>query len=176
MRQTHFTRRSVATAAILLVVATVGVAVSNAAAATATPPNGIYTCAWIAVNPAAAAQAQVTCDPAVFFAAMSAGSAVISPESQVACEQIPLNGGRVGTGVFAWGQYYGATYWGYGAQWSPPVSYTWYVQRIDGYNAMHGDVSTLDWYTTPSVPWSEYRWGAQNHGSLAQSWQECSYQ
>lgn len=163
------------------------VAVQTATAASPSgPPDGVWTCEWIAAHPVDAARAQVSCVTPVSSMALVTPTVLSSPQPASAassaavaaqgCEQIPLDGTRVGRGVFAWGQYWNATHWGFGAQWSPPVDYTWYVQRIDGVNVMNGYVTSLGWYTTPNVGLTAYRWGAQNHGSLPQSWQECFYQ
>ncbi|HEV7566381.1 MAG TPA: hypothetical protein VGO31_10515 [Microbacteriaceae bacterium] len=44
-----------------------GAASEASAGRNAMPPNNVYTCSWIAANPAAAAAARVSCDPASIF-------------------------------------------------------------------------------------------------------------
>lgn len=148
---------------------------SSSAAAPATPPNGIYTCDWIAHNPAAAAQAHVTCDPAVFFAAMAAPptlAEIAAPQTSLqVCPYVP-NGYRVGKGVFAWSDYYSTTYWQWRGLYSP-ANYTWYIQGYDGLNYVHGDNYDTSWHEQTGLMSYTYRWGAQNHSDTAQQWQTC---
>jgi hypothetical protein len=136
------------------------------------PPNGVYTCSWIASHPAAAAAARVTCDPTVFFAATSS-SATETPVTPMNtdCQPVPNGGGRVGKGVFAWSTYQYAHIWQIKGNYSPSY-YTWYVQKTNGVNYVYNvefDTATH----TVGVPNNIYRMGAQNHSETAQNWNVC---
>ena len=140
------------------------------------PPSGVYTCSWIDAHPRAAITAGVTCDPAVFAAAM-AGQIRSRPQPtgsfialSVGCQYVPSSG-SVGQGVFAWGTYQYSTYWGwYG--FNSPADYTWYVQKSGAVTYTWGNVYDTNVYTV-GVPANIYRWGAQNHSSTAQRWDVC---
>lgn len=161
------------------VAASIGVSTAAAgrAAAVASPPNGIYTCAWIAAHPAAAAQARVTCDPSVFNAAqagaLASPTAPAGPDTIDAngCQPVPNGGGRVGKGVFAWSTYEYANQWVWSANYGPAY-YTWYLKKTDNTTYAYGlnsDTNTHD----IGVPANIYRWGAQNHSATAQAWYVC---
>lgn len=161
---------------VVLPLAAASVVASNAAAAPPAPPNGVYTCDWIAHNPAAAMEAHVTCDPATFFAALAAPptttEAAATPQTATqVCPYVP-NGYRVGKGVFAWSDYYNTTYWQWRGIYSP-ANYTWYIQGLDGLNYVHGDNYDTSWHQQSGLLYYTYRWGAQNHSDTAQQWQTC---
>jgi hypothetical protein len=69
------TRRSAVMTIGVAVTVCIALTTATATAAknpvTVLPPNGVYTFPWIATHPAAASQAQVTCDPSVFALAVS---------------------------------------------------------------------------------------------------------
>lgn len=161
--------------AAVVIAAIAAISTNSALARTGSslPPNGVYTCDWIAAHPAAAAQAGVTCDPSIFFAAASArpaaGGPPITPLSQ-GCVYLPSSPTRAGQGVFAWSSYQYSTYWGWYGIYSP-ADYTWYVQTSGGTYAYGNVYDTNSYYL--GVPANIYRWGAQNHSSTAQQWFVC---
>lgn len=167
-----------------VLIAVLSATASGASAAPGGPPNGIYTCAWISANPAAALQAHVTCDPATFFAAMAgklpgepAPSAqvrrlALARRASTVCPFVP-NGYRVGQGVFAWSDYFLTTYFNWWGTYSP-ADYTWYIQETDGTNIVHGNDYDTSLHSQNGLANLYYRWGAQNHSSTAQEWQICT--
>jgi len=167
---------AVATAAALSVTLGTGTA---SPASPASPPGGVYTCAWIAANPESAAQAHVTCDPSVFKNAMTAQAAPPSPAQTMTPTVVPCaspyyvpNGARVGQGVFAWSDYFNTTYFAWKGIYSP-ANYTWYIQGADGINYVHASDFDTNWYDQPGLAYYTYRWGAQNHSTTAQQWRMC---
>lgn len=166
---------AIAVALVSVTALALGVTPAFAARQPSLPPNGVYTCGWIADHPDAAAQARVTCDLSTFTAAVSAspvqfaGPGPVSPLS-VGCQYVPSSG-SVGQGVYAWGTYQYSTYWGwYG--FNSPADYTWYVQRSGAVTYTWGNVSDTNVHSV-GVPANIYRWGAQNHSSTAQRWDVC---
>lgn len=163
--------------ACVAAIAALAMAASLASAGTIfpTPPGGVYTCAWISANPQAAAAAQVTCDPAVFFSAASGSATTSQGASSVrplssGCQYLPTTG-AVGKGVFAWTGYKSAvTNWNWSGLNGAP-NYTWYVQTTGGTYA-HGDLFDDNNHNV-GVPSNTYRWGAQNHSDAAQQWFVC---
>lgn len=154
----------------------VATAASNESRSHAIPPHGIYTCAWISQHRAAAMIAHVTCDRAVFLAALNSPGSLVEtapPQSiAVMCPAGPFyvpNGARVGQGVFAWSDFYTNADWQWRGIWAP-ASYTWYLKRSDGLTD-HNDVSDTDWYQ--QLAYGSYQWGAQNHSTTAQEWEIC---
>jgi len=149
-----------------------------ASAAPAESANGVITCAWIAHNPVTASRAQVTCDPAVFRAAMTAPLGRVESPTVVTASgcSVPTdvpNGARVGQGVFAWSNYYNTTTFEWRGVYSPS-DYTWYIQGINGINYLHGSDADTAWHDPGGIlSWYTYRWGAQNHSSTAQQWKIC---
>src|SRR5689334_15172084 len=112
----HRIRIGVAAAAVFVAIVAPGNPSAGYASSTSLPPHGIYTCSWVASHPAAAADARVTCDPAVFFSAQpnaaEAGTATglgdLAPPALPdanGCQPVPNDGGRVGKGVYAWSTY-----------------------------------------------------------------------
>jgi len=176
MRPSNRQPRIVALLAIAGVLAA-SVAVSTSAAAgrsAAFPPNGVYTCDWIAAHPAAASAARVTCDPAVFSAAMSSPlSGAASPDSLLStgCQPVPNGGGNVGQGVFAWSTYEYAHVWQIKGN-NSPSDYTWYVKKTDGTTQAWNTESDTATHTV-GVPFNVYRMGAQNHSGTPQNWTVC---
>jgi hypothetical protein len=190
----HLARIGAALAACVLV-GTLAVATASAqqTAASALPPNSVYTCDWISAHPAAAAQARVTCDPSLFFGAMSAPAPIAGPTAAIlaspdiiesdGCWNIPESGGTVGPGVYAWSSWEYANYWNWSANngWpNGPIDYTWYIQ-IPGPTTVnyarvtdlsHGDHSHVIQYPTGN----NRRLGFQNHINPAQSWYHCHTQ
>ncbi len=170
-------RVSAALAVVAFAVSTASVsAAATGSAVSALPPNGVYTCSWIAAHPAAAAQARVTCDPSGALAAsgaMPAGSAVATPDSIDAsgCQTIPSPTTRVGKGVWAWTLYEYAGSWAWISNYSP-AWYTWYLQKTDGTNYAHGEILDAGYHSL-GVASNVYRWGAQNHSSTAEQWYVC---
>jgi hypothetical protein len=176
---------AVAVAAAIAATVTVSTASARGPASLSSPPNGVYTCAWIAAHPASAAQAQVTCDPSIFFAALSPLAALAAPASAESlatpasadsitadgCQPVPNGGGRVGQGVFAWSTYEYANQWTWVANYGPAY-YTWYLQKTDGSTYAYGPISDTSAHSL-GVAANIYRWGAQNHFETAQNWQVC---
>src|SRR4051812_38759046 len=128
-------------ACALLGTLVVGTASAAKPTAAAFPPNGVYTCNWITLHPAAAAQAQVTCDPAAFSVTMSAPAPIAGPSVAILaspdiiestdCWNIPEGGGSVSPGVFAWSSFEYSNWWTWNANNAPngPIDYTWYIQK-----------------------------------------------
>ncbi|MEA2494888.1 MAG: hypothetical protein QOJ29_2799 [Thermoleophilaceae bacterium] len=144
----------------------------------ANPPNGIYTCDWIANHPTAAAAAGVSCsstpppisaqDPMVILPASTFGRDTL--DSGTYCFRLPTSG-YVGKGVFAWTAGYP-----YSQSWSiigyVAYDYTWYVQNSGGTN-VHVEAIT-DSYDHSTFPgWNYYREGAQNHANANVYWGGC---
>jgi hypothetical protein len=161
----------------MLAVTSSGTAAHGAAEATL-PPNGVYTCAWIAAHPAAAAQAHVTCDPSGGPASASgalpaAGSVPTTPDTIDAngCQYVPGPTTRVGKGVWGWTTYEYASHWGWTANYGP-ADYTWYIQKTDGTNWVSGVVQDTGFHSI-NIASNVYRWGAQNHSSTAEQWYVC---
>ncbi len=151
------------------------------------PPNGVYTCKWIAAHPLAAAQARVTCDASVFFAAMSSpisgpsAAILASPDSidSTGCWYIPA-GARISPGVYAWSAWEYANDWSWFANFGPPVDYTWYIQKsgpvtlnFDRVTDLgHADHNHALRYPTGNVR----RLGFQNWVYPTQQWYHCHTQ
>lgn len=191
----HLARISAALAASVLL-GTVAMATFSAqqAAGSALPPNGVYTCDWIAGHPAAAAQAQVSCDPSVFFGAVSAPMPIAGPPAMMLaspntidssdCWNIPEGGGSVGPGVYAWSSWEYANWWTWVANnaWPDgPIDYTWYIQKPGPVTLNYGRVTDLTHgdvthgpiqYTTGN----NRRIGFQNHTYPTQNWNHCHAQ
>lgn len=167
-------RHRILTLLAIASVVTVSIAASAATAASqpASPPKGIYTCDWIASHPAAAAAARVTCDPALFFAAMSS-DVTEAPVSLMAtgCEDIPGRGNRVGQGVWAWSEYKYARVWQIKGNYSP-ADYTWYLKKTDNTTQVWDHVTDTSTQSV-GVPTNIYRMGAQNHSGTPQNWKVC---
>jgi hypothetical protein len=174
MRPSNRQRRILALLAIAGVVgASVAVSTSSAAVRPAFPPNGVYTCDWIAAHPAAAAAARVTCDPVVFSAGMSAldTMAPATPDAN-GCQPVPAGGGRVGKGVWAWlSTYEYANVWQWVGHYSPSW-YTWYIKKTNGTTQVWGENYDTSAHSV-GVPSNVYTWGAQNHSDTAQNWTVC---
>jgi hypothetical protein len=166
--------RLFAALAACVVVAMIAVATASAKqTVSALPPNGVYTCGWIATHPAAAARARVTCDASVFFSAMRqsppiAGSvvtALASPDTidSTGCWDIPEDGSRISPGVYAWSSWEYANRWSWAAHYGPPVDYTWYIQKVwanhcplrplDGTSAIRILRTASRWRHTTSIAW-----------------------
>ncbi len=135
------------------------------------PPNGIYTCDWIAANPAAAAQARVTCDPAVFFAWRST-QAPQRPFNSVGCQYVPASG-KVGYMVYAWSTYEYSHDWRFTDLTAAP-GYIWHLQITPGGTDYTGGGPYYDNFEHNSLdPLDTYRWGAQNLSRTSANWQLC---
>jgi hypothetical protein len=144
------------------------------------PPKGIWTCDYIASHPIEAAAALVSCDGLVPAAApgmnpaasVDAGVAPAGPDYTDAppCKYVPLGGGYVSKGVFAWSDLHYFNYFSY----SPAVieSFTYYIQKTNGVNVQWGDDSVTNSHYV-SVGFNYYYWGAQNHGDAVQRWYFC---
>lgn len=172
-------RKSLASLLVVAAAIAVGVLVPHAAAGPAAsvaasapppmPPNGVYTCDWIAAHPSAALQARVTCDPAVIAGAKALP---IPPQGDVmqpmlTSTDVPV-GARVGQGVFAWSDGGYTNYYEYYGKYSP-ADYTRYVK--DEYGVNH--YPQEEWDTSNhrvSFPTGFYFWGAQNHSATPQQW------
>ncbi len=132
------------------------------------PPNGVYTCSWIAQHPVEAAQALVSCDPEgpvqVPGVRPFGGD---MPDAQ-GCQFVPNGGGAVGQWVYAWSQYEYANYW----SWGPAViqQFHWYIQKTNGDIVRHS-VGIGSGSTTVGA--NVLRWGAQNQGPEPQTWYVC---
>jgi hypothetical protein len=152
------------------------------AASTTAPPNGVYTCSWIATHPAESLVARVTCDPTVFalatapdaVATLTTGvpgptSGGVRPYSS-ACTYIP-NVGNIGQGVFGWSGYEYTNNFDFTPTYTP-VTYTYYVQKSGGVAYTSGN--EYDQYThSVGLPTNIYRWGVQNRSSQANNWYLC---
>jgi hypothetical protein len=163
--------------ALVLLTASAAVATTGGHAA-ALPPNGVYTCSWIAAHPAAAAQARVSCDPsggaAPSLGALPASSADATTPNVIeanGCQYVPSSTGRIGQGVWGWTSYEYAGSWGWTGFYSPAY-YTWYLQKTDGTNYAHGEILDAGYHSV-GIASNVYRWGAQNHSSTAQQWYVC---
>jgi hypothetical protein len=146
----------------------------GARAGSALPPSGVYTCPWIAANPAAAAQAHVTCDPSGALPTSASQSlAATTPDSIEAqgCQYVPSPTTRVGKGVWGWTTYEYAGSWAFEGFYSPAY-YTWYIQKTDGTNYIYGEILDTGYHSI-NIASNVYRWGAQNHSSTAQQWYVC---
>jgi hypothetical protein len=155
----------------LLVIAAVVAAAAASVAQAAGPPGGVYTCRWIAANPAAAAAAQVSCGVSSPAATTSSVSP-LAPGAQpfaIGCQRVP-GSGSVGQGVFAWSAFEYAGSWSWSVYGNPQVisPYTWYLQKTNGTNYAHGSNNG-----SIGVPANVYRWGAQNNGPVLMAWQVC---
>lgn len=145
-----------------------------------TPPNGIYTCSWIAAHPAEALAARVTCDASMFLVATAPSALAVLTDGLQAplgatpdaygCTYVPTSG-NIGQGVFAWSGYEYANQWQFTPTYSPNT-YTYYIQRTGGVTYTWGDI--YDPYThTVGVPANIYRWGVQNRSSQVNNWYVC---
>lgn len=138
------------------------------------PPNGVWTCRYIAAHPAQAAAASVSCDPRGPVRARARARAprvlAFTPLTALSpCARVPASG-AVSRGVYAWGNFQYFNYFSY----SPAVLeyFTYYVQKMNGTNVQWG----TDYQTNShpvSVGSNYYRWGAQNNGDYVQSWVWC---
>lgn len=144
------------------------------------PPGGVYTCAWIAANPTAAAQARVSCDataPPIVAGTLPAASiaplTTVSPFDTETCMTVPSSG-TIGKGVFAWTPSYYYSYQWVGANngYSGP-NYTWYVEKEDG-TVMYSATET-DWldHNSSVLGSNYYDAGFQNHSSTASAFSAC---
>jgi hypothetical protein len=152
----------------------------------ASPPNGIYTCEWIADHPVQAARAGVTCSPTAPPLVPGAETTFLNPASigrfgaasllSTTCIRVPASG-EVGQGVFAWyGGYPYTSYWDINGYFDP--DYTWYVQNLGGTNVYSEHVTNFNIHVASvangGLPGSNYyRVGAQNHAPTAVHWQAC---
>jgi hypothetical protein len=152
----------------LVIVASATAATKHATASG--PPNGVWTCRYIAAHPAQAAAASVSCSPRGPARARATRVLAFMPMTALSpCARVPVSG-AVGRGVYAWGNFQYFNYFSY----SPAVIeyFTWYVQKHDGTNVQWGS----DYQTNShpvNVGSNYYRWGAQNNGDYAQSWVWC---
>jgi hypothetical protein len=173
-----------ATNACLIAALAAGFLASVAPAASGVgPPNGVYTCPWIATHPSEALAARVTCD-ATMFALVTAPSPVarltadvpetstsagMTPDS-LGCTYVP-NSGNIGQGVFGWTGYEYSNHWEFTPTYSPDT-YTYYIQTSGGNPYTSGN--EYDPYThTVNVPANIYRWGVQNHSTQVNNWYVC---
>lgn len=168
-------RRGLVVVLLVAAAAVLAAPSSVASATTSGPPNGVYTCEWIAAHPAAAAQAQVTCDPVALPSTPFGPTVTPSASSRSmmlmdeGCQYLPTSG-SVGQGVFAWTSYKYTTRWSWFGN-NTPASYTWYLQTSGGTYAW-AFVSDANVHGV-NAPANIYRWGAQNHSSTAQYWYVC---
>ena len=142
------------------------------------PPNGVYTCEWIAAHPTEATLARVSCNPDMTNPGSSVSPADVAAADLAnrsfrsgtmlgsGCPRVPSSG-AIGQGVFA------STSPEYSSFWQWPAGsqhgyFTWYIKK-------NSDDSTWDWgsqfdgdfkYTTPNI----YYWKVQNNYSNAQYW------
>lgn len=164
--------RIVAVGLALLVTAGASAASNSTATSWPFPSTGVFTCGWIAANPAAAAHWRVSCDPAGPPASAS-GNAVQSAAGVMpfanGCQWLPSFNGYIGPGVFTWSAYEYSNYWSWSLD--DTLSYTWYVQKTDGTNYTHG--TDPGGITSVGVPANVYRWGAQNTSSSSEQFYVC---
>ena len=168
----------VACALAVVALASTGPGIASPEARSEAPPNGVYTCKWISAHPEAAAAAQVTCDPDVFFKqSLGQGAGSGAPSGPITmfssgCQYLPQQG-AVGQGVWAWTSHKYSNRWDFNGLNSSP-NYTWYIQTTGGTytwgNATHNNLIQI-----AGLPYNEYRWGAQNHSAAAQQWFVCWY-
>lgn len=166
---------AVVTSVLVGTLVAAGTAAADPPAGTLKPPQGIFTCSWIAAHPAAAAAWNVSCSPVAPSGSptvtSSTGSSIQPIPLANGCQTIPGVGQYVGKGVYAWTTYEYANEWG----WTPHYSgvlFTWYLQKT-------GNV-TYAWNTGDSagninVPATNYRWGAQNNDPQPNNWNVCYY-
>jgi hypothetical protein len=176
--------RGLATIAGLVICALIVGAVASPSRAASTrpdvsvsPPDGIYTCSWIAGHPAAALAAGVTCDPLTFFTQMAAPvtapqPVTVTPDA-TGCHALPADGSRVGYGVYAWSAYEYSNWWQWNAQYGP-ANYEWYIQDTSGQNVLfHHEYDTaVHQRNTPGA--ANWRWGGHNVSrDTAENWWIC---
>jgi hypothetical protein len=157
----------VAVAAFFL---TIFLGAASAARKPAYPPDGIYTCSWIAANPTAATLAGVSCSPDMVNRGSSISpqqAAQLEPNSaeSIGMARVPSSG-AIGQNVWAATSYEYTTAWSWNAG-SQHETYTWYIKKTDdttqkwGYGFDGGETT---------VPANIYRWKVQNTGQHAQYW------
>jgi hypothetical protein len=168
----HNYRRKSAVALLASVVAMTTIAAATASAASSRPPNGVYTCAWIAAHPAEAAQARVTCDPSVFSTAMSSPLDTIDSNG---CWDVPDYPNRISPGVYAWSAWEYSNQWSWYPHWGPPVDYTYYIQKPGPTTVLYQRFTDTGAHSIGLGAYNTYRWGAQNHTYPSQSWYVCHY-
>ena len=141
------------------------------------PPGGVWTCDYIAAHPAEAAAALVSCDGSI-PAGASAGSVASSALSPTSgdfldvppCKYVPLGGGYVSPGVYAWSDLHYLDTFSYSPQtiqW-----FHWWLERQDGSAAMQGDDNVTNSHTNPGG-YNYFYWGARNDGTTVQRWYYC---
>jgi hypothetical protein len=133
------------------------------------PPNDIWTCEYIASHPSQAAAAFVSCDAAGPVIVPGVAPLTADGVDAQPCEQIPLGGGNVSYGVYAWGNLHYFNYYSY----SPAVlqSFHYYVQKTNGVTVQHGIDNTTNSHQLQA--YNYYYFGAQNLGSSVQHWTWC---
>ena len=169
------------TALVMVAVLSAGkVSRAQAGGSGALPPNGVYTCDWIATHPAAAVRAGVTCSPIPPPVVSDALVTPVDPSAagrsgvhalSTTCYSLPAVG-AVGKGVFAWSSGYPYTsYWDINVETSPP-DYTWYIQNAGGTNVYNEHVLDLGVHSK-TLGYNYYRLGAQNHSDTPAWWTFC---
>jgi hypothetical protein len=168
---------------VLAVVALIlsAVALAGPPTDTSIPPNGVYTCDWIASHPTAATLAGVSCNENM----VNPGSTV-SPE-QVAratithhgvspfangCQRVPSSG-SIGGGVYAETTFEYSNFWTWNAP-SRGENYYWYIKHTDGSNQTWG--YAFGTTGNAGVPANVYQWKVQNEtGNDPQYWDSVCY-
>lgn len=176
------TRRSRRAAVLFLIAASlVGMALVSASAALGSktplrPPDGVYTCSWIAEHLVEAAKARVSCDRREFIAtgkptlAFARGS-FIPVETGDGWVPGPTENEKVGKGVFAWTSYKYTNWWAWYAWVLGANDYTWYIQKPGNITKAYGRVFNDSLYfTPPNFGANNHRWGAQNHYPGPRNW------
>jgi hypothetical protein len=149
------------------------------------PPGNVYTCDWISEHVAAGLRAGVTCDAITFFTEMTgfnvgpqpadtSTAVVASGNCLYHITSVPTDGSRVGNGVFAWGPGEYSNCWTWKANYAmdPGGWYNWWVEKSSDNSVL---ISGQVWDTTWQGPiqvqtYAVRKWGAQNKGGTAQSW------
>jgi hypothetical protein len=139
------------------------------------PPGNVWTCDYIAAHPAEAAAALVSCDGSVPAGATSTASSPLAPTTldtaDVApCKYVPLGGGYVSPGVYAWSDLDYMNLYSYA-----PQTIQWFhywVQKTDGTTIQQGDDNVANEHYTPGG-YNYLYWGARNDGYTVQRWNYC---
>lgn len=172
----------------LLVALTIAALVSLAGARAANsaldtsivPPDGIYTCSWIAGHPTAATLAGVSCredmvNPGSSVSPESvglpSGLGTDSPDAN-GCQQVPGGGGKISVGVYAATTYEYSDAWSWIGGFGP---YEWYIQKTTGVYEVYGGVFDNGPYDIGGLQPNIYRWKVHNEGYGPASWWPVCY-
>lgn len=139
------------------------------------PPGGVWTCDYIAAHQAEASAALVSCNGTVPAGATAPSSSPLGPTSGdyldvPPCKYVPLGGGKVGTGVYAWSDLHYLNQFSY----APDVVewFHWWLEKQDGTAVLQGDDNVANTHTNPGG-YNYFYWGARNDGPTPQRWYYC---